>query len=190
VTRRAFLKAIGIAALPPILLRRALATATPGFRRVRPSDAAWPSKSAWQQLNDAVGGNLVPVDFPLSILKSDPNGAAAKELLANLKNPYFIREHAGLTQSLGWIDAWKTSPSLYAVMARNANDIAAAVNFAREHQLRLVVRGGGHSYQGTSNAPDSLLVWTESGKENEYLPSRLMWSNTRGEMRARSNFSR
>src|SRR5215813_15645516 len=109
-----------------------------------------------------VGGNLVPVDFPLSILKSDPNGAAAQELLANLKNPYFIREHAGLTQSLGWIEAWKSSPSVYAVMARNANDIAAAVNFARENQLRLVVRGGGHSYQGTSNAPDSLLVWTRN----------------------------
>ena len=44
--------------------------------------------------------------------------------------------------------------------ARNAKDIAAAVNFAREHRLRLVVKGGGHSYQGTSNAADSLLVWT------------------------------
>jgi len=162
VTRRAFLKAVRTAALLPILPRCAFATATWSFRRVRPSDAAWPSKAAWKQLNDAVGGNLVPVDFPLSILKSDPNGAAAKELLANLKNPYFIREHAGLTQSLGWIDAWKSSPSVYAVMARNANDIAAAVNFARENQLRLVVRGGGHSYQGTSNAPDSLLVWTRN----------------------------
>ena len=36
----------------------------------------------------------------------------------------------------------------------------AAVNFAREHKLRLVVKGGGHSYLGTSNAADSLLVWT------------------------------
>jgi FAD/FMN-containing dehydrogenase len=162
VKRRTFLKAVGTAALLPILPRCTFATASPGFRRVRPSDAAWPSKSAWKQLNDAVGGNLVPVDFPLSILKSDPNGAAAKELLANLKNPYFIREHAGLTQNLGWIEAWKTSPSVYAVMARNTNDIAAAVNFARENQLRLVVRGGGHSYQGTSNAPDSLLVWTRN----------------------------
>jgi hypothetical protein len=34
------------------------------------------------------------------------------------------------------------------------------VNFAREKNLRLVVKGGGHSYLGTSNAPDSLLVWT------------------------------
>ncbi len=48
----------------------------------------------------------------------------------------------------------------YAVAARNAADIAAAVNFARENHLRLVVKGGGHSYQGTSNAPDSLLIWT------------------------------
>ena len=34
------------------------------------------------------------------------------------------------------------------------------MNFARENNLRLVVKGGGHSYQGTSNAPDSLLIWT------------------------------
>jgi FAD/FMN-containing dehydrogenase len=43
---------------------------------------------------------------------------------------------------------------------RNADDVAAAVNFARDNNLRLVVKGGGHSYQGTSNSIDSLLVWT------------------------------
>jgi len=65
-----------------------------------------------------------------------------------------------MTQTLGWIDAWTSKPSVYAVAARNAGDIAAAVNFVREHNLRLVVRGGAHSYQGTSNAPDSLMIWT------------------------------
>ena len=34
------------------------------------------------------------------------------------------------------------------------------MNFARENNLRLVVKGGGHSYQGTSNSADSLLIWT------------------------------
>src|SRR6202030_3902544 len=114
----------------------------------------------WKKLNDAVGGNLIPVDFPLSVLKSDPDGDAAKQLLKNLKNPYFLGDEPGLTESTGWVDAWATKPSVYAVAARNANDIAAAVNFARENNLRLVVKGGGHSYQGTSNAPDSLLIWT------------------------------
>ena len=54
---------------------------------------------------------------------------------------------------------------MYAVEARDATDVAAAVNFARENNLRLVVKGAGHSYQGTSNAPDSLLIWTRQMDE-------------------------
>jgi len=158
MNRRAFLKAVGSAALLAILPRR-LSSST-NFRRRRPSDPNWPSQAAWKQLNDAVGGNLIPVDSPISAWKTDPNGAAAKLLLANIKNPYYIRDQPGLTETLGWVDAWATKPSVYAVAARNAQDIAAAVNFARENGLRLVVKGGGHSYQGTSNAPDSLLIWT------------------------------
>jgi FAD/FMN-containing dehydrogenase len=53
-----------------------------------------------------------------------------------------------------------SAPSVYAVAAKTAGDVAAAIDFAREHNLRLVVKGGGHSYLGTSNAPDSLLIWT------------------------------
>jgi len=41
-----------------------------------------------------------------------------------------------------------------------AADVTAAVDSAREHNLRLLVRGGGHSYLGTSNSRDSLLIWT------------------------------
>jgi FAD/FMN-containing dehydrogenase len=55
-----------------------------------------------------------------------------------------------------------SSPSVYAVAAKAADDVAAAVDFAREHNLRLVVKGGGHSFHGTSNAPDSLLIWTRA----------------------------
>jgi FAD/FMN-containing dehydrogenase len=77
-----------------------------------------------------------------------------------LKNPYYLGDEVGLTQSLGWVDAWTSRPSVYAVAARTTEDVVAAVNFAREHILRLVVKGGGHSYQGTSNAADSLLIWT------------------------------
>jgi len=163
MNKRAFLKAIGSVALLPMLPRRLLADAAPaasGFRRRRPSDAAWPSQADWKRLNDAVGRNLIRVDSPISVLGTDADGAAAKELAANLKNPYYIGEQPGLTQSCGWLDAWASKPSVYAVAARNTNDVAAAVNFARDNDLRLVVKGGGHSYQGTSNAPDSLLIWT------------------------------
>ena len=156
MNRRAFLTAIGSAALLPAFLRKVSAIA--GFRRRRPPDIEWPSPSAWRQLNNAVDQNLLTVRSPLSSIKTDPGGSAAKRLFENLKNPYYILDEPGLTQTLGWVDAWATQPSAYAVSARNARDIAQAVNFARDNDLRLVVKGGGHSYQGTSNAPDSLLI--------------------------------
>jgi len=158
VNRKTFLKAFGSAALLPVLpgsLR-----ASTALHRRRPSDPEWPSPAAWKKLSESVGGNLLRVDFPLNVLKADPNSSAAAELKKNLKNPYYIGEQPGLTETLGWLDAWSTKPSVYAVAARNAKDIAEAVNFARENNLRLAVKGGGHSYQGTSNAPDSLLIWT------------------------------
>jgi FAD/FMN-containing dehydrogenase len=111
------------------------------------------------------------VDFPLSLFKNDPAGAATRRLSENLKNPYYIGDQPGLTQTLGWVDAWATTPSVYAVAARTAHHIAEAVNFAREHDLRLVVKGGGHSYQGTSNAPDSLLIWTRHMNEIDMRPA-------------------
>jgi hypothetical protein len=111
------MKAIGSAALLPMFPRRLLAGAN--FRRRRPSDASWPSQSAWKQLNDAVGGNLISVNFPLSVLKTDPDGAAAKQLAENVRNPFYVGDHPGLTETLGWVDAWATQPSVYAVAARN-----------------------------------------------------------------------
>jgi FAD/FMN-containing dehydrogenase len=103
---------------------------------------------------------LIKVESPLDVCRADPNGEACAELFRNLKNPYFIGDHPALTQTSGWLDAWTSSPSEYAVAAEKAADVVAAVNFARERRVRLVVKGGGHSYLGTSNAPDSLLVWT------------------------------
>ncbi len=169
--RRVFLKATGIAAFLPASKRALFAATT---RRQRPSDAKWPSATAWKQLKEAVGGNLIPVDFPLARCSRAPESAECKSLFTNLRNPYYIGDHPGLTETLGWVDAWTTRPSVYAVAARNTGDITAAVNFARNNDLRLVVKGGGHSYQGTSNAPDSLLVWTRHMNDvtlhSEFVP--------------------
>jgi FAD/FMN-containing dehydrogenase len=176
--RRTFLRRSGIAALTPLWprqlwgveknLARDAGTADlrntkqlgAGFRRRRPSDANWPSPAAWKRLNDEVDGNLIPVEFPIEACVKDAGSAGCENLLKNIHNPYYIGDQPGLTQTLGWVDAWMSKPSVYAVTARNADHIAAAVNFARDNDLRLVVKGGGHSYQGTSNAADSLLVWT------------------------------
>ena len=128
--------------------------------RVRPGDPGWPSEASWSRLRRDVGGRLVKVQSPLATCTDAPSSAACAQLFKDLKNPYYLGDEIGLTQSLGWVDAWTSSPSVYAVAAGTTEDIVAAVNFAREHSLRVVVKGGGHSYQGTSNAPNSLLIWT------------------------------
>ena len=128
-------------------------------RRVRPSDRRWPSASQWESLDRQVDGQLSKVMSPFTACDPSPDAAACAKLFENLKNPYYIGDQAGLTQSLGWAEAWTSVPSVYAVTAKKTEHVVAAVNFGREHDLRLVVEGGGHSYQGTSCAPDSLLIW-------------------------------
>ena len=129
-------------------------------RRVLPGEPGWPSAAEWQRLSDEVGGQLLQPRSPLEACRAAPDGEACARFFREMKNPYAIGDSAALTQTSGWVDAWTSQPSAYAVAARHAGDVAAAVDFARRHRLRLVVKGGGHSYQGTSNAAGSLLVWT------------------------------
>ncbi|MFC5461943.1 FAD-dependent oxidoreductase [Massilia niabensis] len=139
------------------------AQAQPGrYARVRPGDAGWPGQGAWEQLRRDTGGSLRRVEPAFTACAANPVSPACADMLEQLANPYFIGDHPAMTQTSGWQDAWLSRPSAYAVRARNAADVSAAVRFASRHRLRLVVKGGGHSYLGTSNAPDSLLVWTRA----------------------------
>lgn len=130
--------------------------------RVRPGDPGWPKTADWDRLRHALGGRLITVRSPLEACRSDPSSTECAQILSQLKNPFYLGDEPGLTQTLGWVDAWTSRPSMYAVAAESTADVVAAVNFARARNLRLVVKGGGHSYQGTSNAPDSLLIWTRA----------------------------
>ena len=156
--RRKLLKSV--AALPLLALAPPLIAAAPApLRRVRPGDPAWPNAADWRALDEAVGGALLEVRSLFSACASDGGSVGCRDVLANIENPFYIGDQPAGTQVSGWLDAWTPAPSAYAVKARNSADVAAAINFARQRQLRLAVKGGGHSYQGTSSAPDSLLIW-------------------------------
>jgi FAD/FMN-containing dehydrogenase len=129
-------------------------------RWVRPGAPGWPSPAEWAALGESVGGRLVQVQSAFTVCGPDASSAACTDLLQNLTDPFYIDQSVNLTQTLGWTDAFTSEPSAYAVLPASSADVAAAVNFAREHNVRLVVKSGGHSYLGTSNAPDSLLIWT------------------------------
>lgn len=127
----------------------------PGF--VRPGDAAWPDDALWAGLSRAVGGRL---------LRLAPATGEAPPA-----SPFAIRDDPRWTQCAGWSGGWTAQPSAYAVAAENASDVAAAIGFARRHRLRLVVKGGGHSYLGASSAPGSLLIWMRRLNRAEVLPA-------------------
>lgn len=160
--RRAFLKASAASCLTPLVgtAQSAAAASETLFVRVRPGDSAWPSQARWNGLFNAVGGRLVKLDDPLASCRVAPDGAACQAFFKEMRNPYFISDNPALTETSGWVDAWNSAPSAYAVKVQSTKDVVAAVKFARENNLRLVIKGGGHSYQGTSDAPDSLLIWT------------------------------
>ena len=111
--------------------------------RVRPGDPGWPSALEWGRLRSQVGGRLVQPLSPFA--GSDESRATALEYIGN---PYYIGDEVALTQTSGWMHAWQSQPSAYAVVAESTADVVAAVNFAREHNLRLVVKGGGHGFGG------------------------------------------
>jgi FAD/FMN-containing dehydrogenase len=162
VRRRHLLKQTAALPFAGLAFAGSGALAAPVTRRVRPSDLSWPSASQWDQLNAEVGGALLKPHTVWEACAVAPGSASCDASLKNIHNPFFLGDDPGGTQVAGWLDAWRAEASRYAVRARDARDVAAAVRFARRHNLRLVVKGGGHSYLGGSNAPDSLLVWTRA----------------------------
>jgi hypothetical protein len=132
------------AALPilPYIDRPGSAWAAPTSTtsRVRPGDPRWPKAPEWESLRQSVAGNLITLQSPLDACRATPGGEACRDLFRELKNPYFIGDSPALTQTCGWVGAWTAQPSVYAVAAHNAAHVAAAVDFAREKNLRLVIR--------------------------------------------------
>jgi FAD/FMN-containing dehydrogenase len=165
MNRRTLLAATSAALITPRLATAAADglsnTPSPSRVRPRPGDPGWPTVVQWELLRHRVDGRLVAGTSPLAVCR-DGDTADCRALFASLKNPYAVGDSPMLTQTCGWVGAWTSQPSAYVIAARTAGDVAEGVGFARRHHLRLVIRGGGHSYLGTSNAPDSLMIWTRA----------------------------
>ncbi|MCH2136601.1 MAG: FAD-binding oxidoreductase [Phycisphaerales bacterium] len=164
LTRRAFNRLLGrVAVAAPIV------SATPALGRQSPTDAPnWPTDGDWGKLKVQVKGRLIKPESPLiactgAHAKADAEACTAA--IKSLSNPFYIEDQAGIAQTSGWLDAWEYKISPYAVAAETVEDIQHAVNFAREHKVRLVIKGTGHDYIGRNNAPDSLLVWTHAMRD-------------------------
>ena len=120
--RRSLLRTI--AALPfarSLLAGSATAVeAAASFSRVRPGDPNWPSEEAWTALGRRLDGQLIKVVSPLSACMGASPSEACAYLAKEIKNPYYLGDEVGLTQTLGWVGAWTSRSSVYAVAAKSA----------------------------------------------------------------------
>src|SRR3989440_1400358 len=83
---------------------------------------------------------------------------AVQELVSRMRGELIRAGDAGYEQAARVYNGMiEKRPALIA-HCRDVADVMAAVNFAREHELALAVRGGGHSGPGLGTCDDGLVI--------------------------------
>ncbi|KAI7912246.1 FAD binding domain-containing protein [Pyricularia oryzae] len=146
--------------------------------KVTPLDAGWPSSEEWDRLNSTISGRLVRPVPPGAVCHADQPSHSTDGCIATQsqwRDPSF---HLGDPVSVDW-DNWANDTCapdpevgcsdagypVYVVNATEPEHVQAGVDFARNNNIRLVVKNSGHDYLGRSNAPFSLSIWVHHMKD-------------------------
>ncbi|KAH8892559.1 FAD-binding domain-containing protein [Thozetella sp. PMI_491] len=156
-----------------------------GSCRAFPGTSEWPSDGEWKELNDTLNGALLkPIPVAAACYKGPHyNAARCDFLLNNASSTHFYLDDP-LTSLVPWTEGGTCMAELnptgnctqggfpvYVVNATTAKHVQAAVNFARNKKLRLVIKNTGHDFGGRSVGAGSLSIWTHNIKEFEFLPN-------------------
>ncbi|KIK55607.1 hypothetical protein GYMLUDRAFT_47820 [Collybiopsis luxurians FD-317 M1] len=161
-------------------------------RCLYPDPSCWPSDADFASLASQVSQPLIYPVPPESACypASDPSGNCA-EVIASTSDGNWRSNQSGSMQSPnfetfifqnGSIRACFLNTSLgvpcqqgsvppVGVDARMAEDIQAAVVFAKKWNLRVVVKNTGHDYLGRSAGRGAFLIWTHNMKDISYNAS-------------------
>ena len=141
--------------------------------RCFPGEICWPTKDEWSTFNQSIGGNLV---FTVPIGSVCHHELFNAQKCTDLQNAWHAPEtHIESSHSIMapfWANM-SCDPFLprdsrcivgtyvqYAVNATRIEDFQTTVVWARERNLRLVVRNTGHDYIGKSTGAGTLSIWT------------------------------
>ncbi|KAI1467956.1 FAD binding domain protein [Daldinia caldariorum] len=149
--------------------------------RCFPGDNCWPSLDEWADFNKTIGGKLIstiPVaspchdDFPG--VDYDPDKCA--QVKGNWERPEFHIEttHSPMAAYFANLSCDPFTPRdaqcivgayvPYVVNASDADDYRKTIAFAKERNIRLVIRNTGHDYMGKSTGAGALAIWTHNIK--------------------------
>jgi len=151
-----------------------------------PGDDCYPTEEEWQGFNSTVGGNLLVALPPAAPCYSSVGGfetfdaAKCAEVQAkstdeqwNVDQPianlwtFWTNETcsafptAGATCTRGYYGN-------YVLMAKAQEHIKQGIDFARQNNLRLVIRNTGHDFLGRSTGYGSFIINTHSFKSVEF----------------------
>ncbi|KAK1638527.1 hypothetical protein BDP81DRAFT_393111 [Colletotrichum phormii] len=146
--------------------------------KVFPGDHVWPSDLTWFLLDLLLGGALVDgVPAAAPCYKDWPQYDAVKcdEITAAWTTPQYqlpdlrggqLRpsKHRSHRRQL-----YSGSNPSYVVKVTNVAQIQLAVNFARNLNIRLIVKNKGHDFNGKSSGAGALSIWTHALQSVQYL---------------------
>lgn len=145
-----------------ILYRLTLAQSTSNTSscKAAPNTPSWPSTAQWNALNTSINGQLLAPLPPAAVCdRSLPvyDNTSCTQVTSQYPITDFHAKDPISVDSPNWENdaCLPSSPSCilkqfpaYVANATNATHVQAAVNFAREQNVRLIVKGTGHDYLG------------------------------------------
>ncbi|KAF2738971.1 FAD-binding domain-containing protein [Polyplosphaeria fusca] len=164
--------------------------------RYGPSDGKWPAEKAWTKLGRQLSSTdvLIKTTPQASVCYGEQkNDAKCQDLTKNWSNSYTHIDdptevlspiYQGLTcQPPSIYNSGNCSlggyPS-YVINVKNVLDIQLGINFARNDQVRLIVKNTGHDFSGKSVGAGSLSIWTHGLKDMQYFENYVDESGYKG----------
>ncbi|KAK3987469.1 bifunctional solanapyrone synthase [Cladorrhinum sp. PSN332] len=152
-----------------------------------PGDLLWPSQTIWNLFNFTLGGALiktVPLAAPCYNNTGLYSASACQTVRDRWSDPFFHVEdptsamfplYQGRT-CLPTEDPASSNCTLggyasYSVAVTKVSHIQLALNFARNLNLRLVVKNTGHDFGDKSIGAGALSIWTHKLKDIRFIPN-------------------
>ncbi|KAG9225127.1 hypothetical protein CCMSSC00406_0007462 [Pleurotus cornucopiae] len=148
-----------------------------------PGDPDWPSPATWHAFNASVDGRLIRT-VPIGSPCHNPNFNATEcdIIKANWHDPAFHELSPSSIQDSLWAnkscDPFSPPDSRciignyvqYTVNVSTQDHIKKTLTFAKQHNIRFVLRNTGHDYMGKSTGAGGLAIWTGNMKKTEWIP--------------------
>ncbi|KAH7322412.1 hypothetical protein B0I35DRAFT_349917 [Stachybotrys elegans] len=162
-----------------------------------PGDPGWPSLEAWSSLNETVSGALIATVPQAHVCHLQPYRALNETVCNELQENWNFAQTFRSVPNLIHLACSDRAPAeimnayfqnqscdpftpverpcelgnyaVYSISVSGPEDVIAGINFAKDNNVRLVVKNTGHDYAGKSTGKGSLSFWTHNLKSIEVV---------------------